>query len=194
MVPGHEGAGIVEAVGEGVTHVVPGDHGRVLLRPVVPIVPGMPGRPVQHVRAGGRERLEGMLMDGTSRLRLQDGTTLQHGLMTACFAERTVVAANSAVPIPEALPLWQAALLGCGVMTGFGAVRNVAAVAAGESVVVIGCGGVGLQVLAAARARGRRSADRGRPRRGQARAGAPPRSDARSRLRDRGGGRTGGAS
>ncbi len=154
MVPGHEGAGIVESVGEGVTHVVPGDHVAFCFVPSC--------RSCEACRAGrfnmcgpaGENGSKGMLMDGTSRLHLQDGTTLQHGLMTACFAERTVVAANSAVPIPEALPLWQAALLGCGVMTGFGAVRNVAAVAAGESVVVIGCGGVGLQVLAAARLAG----------------------------------------
>jgi S-(hydroxymethyl)glutathione dehydrogenase/alcohol dehydrogenase len=74
--------------------------------------------------------------------------------MTACFAERTVVAAAGAVPIPDGLPFVQAALLGCGVMTGFGAVRNVARVQPGESVVVIGLGGVGLQVLAAARLAG----------------------------------------
>lgn len=95
-----------------------------------------------------------MLMDGTSRLRLADGTTLQHGLRTACFAERTVVAAGGAVPIPAELPLWQAALLGCGVVTGMGAVRNVARVRPGESVAVLGCGGVGLQVIAAARLAG----------------------------------------
>jgi S-(hydroxymethyl)glutathione dehydrogenase/alcohol dehydrogenase len=94
-----------------------------------------------------------MLMDGTSRLHV-DGVTLQHGLMTACFAERTVVAAAGAVPIPAALPLWQAALLGCGVVTGIGAVRNVARVAPGASVCVIGCGGVGLQVVAGARLAG----------------------------------------
>ena len=57
-------------------------------------------------------------MDGTSRLSLPDGTTLQHALMTACFAERTVVSAAGAVPLPRELPLWQAALLGCGVVTG----------------------------------------------------------------------------
>ena len=70
--------------------------------------------------------------------------------MTACFAERTVVDGHGAVPLPPGLPLWQAALLGCGVMTGFGAVRNVGHVGTGESVAVIGCGGVGLQVVAAA--------------------------------------------
>ena len=74
--------------------------------------------------------------------------------MTACFAERTVVMAAGAVPLPAELPLWQAALLGCGVVTAFGAVRNVGRVAAGESVAVIGCGGVGLHVVAAARMAG----------------------------------------
>jgi Zn-dependent alcohol dehydrogenase len=93
-------------------------------------------------------------MDGTSRLRLADGTVLQHGLMTACFAERTVVAAAGAVPLDVDIPLWQAALLGCGVVTGAGAVRNTAGVRLGDTVVVIGCGGVGLQVVAAARLAG----------------------------------------
>jgi Zn-dependent alcohol dehydrogenase len=96
----------------------------------------------------------GMLMDGTSRLRLADGTAVKHGLRTACFAEYTVVAAGGAVPLPPELPLWQAALLGCGVVTGMGAVRNAAGVRAGDSVAVIGCGGVGLQVVAAARLAG----------------------------------------
>jgi Zn-dependent alcohol dehydrogenase len=93
-------------------------------------------------------------MDGTSRLHLPDGTSLQHGLMTACFAERTVVAAAGAVPLPDGLPLWQAALLGCGVVTGIGAVRNVARVGIGDTVCVIGCGGVGLQVIAGAKLAG----------------------------------------
>ena len=149
MVLGHEGAGIVESVGEGVTHVAPGD------RVGFSFVPSC--RDCQPCRAGrfnmcvpaGANGLRGTLMDGTSRLRLLDGTPLQHGLMTACFAEYTVVDGRGAVPLPAALPLWQAALLGCGVMTGFGAVRNVAHVQPGDSVAVIGCGGVGLQVVAA---------------------------------------------
>jgi S-(hydroxymethyl)glutathione dehydrogenase/alcohol dehydrogenase len=98
--------------------------------------------------------VRGTLLDGTSRLRLAGGTELQHGLMTACFASHTVVAAASAVPLPDGLPLWQAALLGCGVVTGFGAVRNAARVQPGEGVAVVGCGGVGLQVVAAARIAG----------------------------------------
>ncbi|GIU95986.1 MAG: alcohol dehydrogenase [Gaiellaceae bacterium] len=154
MVLGHEGAGVVEAVGEGVTHVAPGDH------VAFSIVPSC--RRCEECRAGrltlclpaGEAGPRGVLMDGTSRLSLPDGTALQHALMTACFAERVVVAAAGAVPLPNALPLWQGALLGCGVVTGFGAVRNTARVAPGASAAVVGCGGVGLQVVAALRLAG----------------------------------------
>ena len=154
MVLGHEGAGVVEEVGESVTHVTPGD------RVVLCWVPScreceacLAGRPTLCTVAAAHS-FTGTMPDGTTRLRLPDGTALQHGLMTACFADRVVVPAAGAIPLPGGLPLWQAALLGCGVMTGFGAVRNVARVGAGESVVVIGLGGVGLQVLAAAKLAG----------------------------------------
>lgn len=153
-VMGHEGAGVVESVGEAVTHVAAGDHVALCFVPACrscrTCLAGKPNLCELVAEHGAR----GMLMDGTSRLRLPDGTTLQHGLRTACFAERTVVAAGGAVPIPKELPLWQAALLGCGVVTGMGAVRNVARVRPGESVAVLGCGGVGLQVVAAARLAG----------------------------------------
>jgi S-(hydroxymethyl)glutathione dehydrogenase/alcohol dehydrogenase len=154
VILGHEGAGVVEEVGEGVTHVAPGDHVAFCFVPAC--------RACRYCRAGKPNLCEvvaehgarGMLMDGTSRLRLGDGTTVKHGLRTACFAQRTVVAAGGAVPLPRELPLWQAALLGCGVVTGMGAVRNAAGVRPGDSVAVIGCGGVGLQVVAAARLAG----------------------------------------
>jgi S-(hydroxymethyl)glutathione dehydrogenase/alcohol dehydrogenase len=154
MVMGHEGAGVVEAVGEGVTHVVPGDH------VAFSIVPSC--RRCEECRSGrlnlcipaGAAGPRGVLMDGTSRLSLPDGTPLQHALMTSCFAERAVVSAPGAIPLPSALPLWQASLLGCGVVTGFGAVRNTARVAPGESATVVGCGGVGLHVVAALRLAG----------------------------------------
>jgi len=94
-----------------------------------------------------------MLMDGTSRLRGLDGAVIQHGLMVGCFAEYTVVPAAGAVRLPAGIPLWQAALLGCGVVTGIGAV-NRAGLRVGGSVCVIGCGGVGLQVIAGARLAG----------------------------------------
>jgi len=154
MVLGHEGAGVVEEVGDGVSHVAPGDPVAFCIVPAC--------RTCRECKQGrfnlcipaGENGPRGTLLDGTSRLRLPDGTPLQHALMTACFAERVVVAGASAVPLPAGLPLWQASLLGCGVQTGFGAVRNVGRVRAGESVAVIGCGGVGLQVLAAARLAG----------------------------------------
>jgi len=154
LVMGHEGAGVVEAVGASVTHVAPGDHVGFCIVPAC--------RACAECRAGrlhlcipaGENGPRGVLMDGTSRLSLPDGTPLQHALMTACFAERTVVPAAGAVPLPPELPLWQASLLGCGVVTGFGAVRNAAAVQPGESAAVVGCGGVGLQVIAALRLAG----------------------------------------
>ena len=153
MVLGHEGAGVVEAVGEGVEHVAPGDHVAFCFVPACRSCGACRrGRP-NLCEVASRNALAGTLMDGTSRLHA-NGSTLQHALMTACFAERAVVAAAGAVKIPVELPLWQAALLGCGVVTGVGAVRNAARVARGESVCVVGCGGVGLHVVAAARRAG----------------------------------------
>lgn len=151
---GHEGAGVVEAVGRSVTHVTPGDHVGFCIVPAC--------RACGECRAGrfhlclpaGENGPRGVLMDGTSRLSLPDGTPLQHALMTACFAERAVVMAAGVIPLPPELPLWQASLLGCGVVTAFGAVRNAARVQPGESAAVIGCGGVGLQVIAALRLAG----------------------------------------
>jgi len=155
-VMGHEGAGIVESVGEGIDDVVPGDRVALCFVPACRscryCLAGQPNLCLVVAEAGAR----GTLLDGTSRLQLPDGTTLQHGLRTACFAEYAVVAAGGAVPIPPELPLWQAALLGCGVVTGMGAVRNAARLQPGDSAAVVGCGGVGLQVLAAARLAGAR--------------------------------------
>src|SRR5439155_6080837 len=75
---------------------------------------------------------------------------VKHFLSVSCFAERCTVPAASAIPLPESLPLWQAALVGCSVVTAPGAVRNAARVQPGDSVAVIGCGGVGLQVVSGA--------------------------------------------
>jgi len=153
MVLGHEGAGVVESVGEGVTHVEAGDYVAFSFVPSCRACRScLSGRP-NLCEPAGANGVAGTLMDGTSRLHV-NGQVLQHGLMTACFAERTVLAAAGAVKIPSELPLWQAALLGCGVVTGMGAVRNVARVGPGDSVCVIGCGGVGLQVIAGARLAG----------------------------------------
>ena len=148
MVLGHEGAGTVEAVGDGVVHVEPGD------RVVFCMIPSCgtcsacrAGRPTLCGPAGDAG-FRGALMDGTSRLSLPDGTALQHGLTVACFAERAVLAAGGVVHLAPGVPLWQAALLGCGAVTGIGAVRNVARTRIGERAAVVGCGGVGQQVIA----------------------------------------------
>jgi S-(hydroxymethyl)glutathione dehydrogenase/alcohol dehydrogenase len=151
---GHEGAGIVEAVGPGVDGVVVGDHVALCFVPACRRCGACTdGRP-NLCEAATAHAWAGTMLDGTTRLRLADGRPLRHFNFVSCFAERCVVPAASAVPIPEMLPLWQAALLGCAVVTGFGAVRNAARVALGESVCVIGCGGIGQQIVAAARMAG----------------------------------------
>ncbi|MGA2012364.1 MAG: zinc-binding dehydrogenase [Solirubrobacteraceae bacterium] len=154
MVLGHEGAGVVEAVGEEVTSVAPGDHVVFCMVASCGQCPACrSGRRTLCETAGGHS-VAGRLLDGTSRLRDADGTVLQHGLTVACFAQFAVVAAAGAIAIPGDVPLWQAALMGCGVVTGIGAVTNAARVRIGERVAVIGCGGVGLQVIAGARLAG----------------------------------------
>ena len=153
MVLGHEGAGVVEAVGEGVDALSIGDHVAFCFVPACGFCPACRAGRRTLCETAGRFGVTGMLMDGTSRLRGVDGTVLQHGLMVACFAQFAVVPAAGAVPLPASIPFWQAALLGCGVVTGIGAV-NRAGLRVGASVCVIGCGGVGLQVIAGARLAG----------------------------------------
>ena len=154
LVAGHEGAGVVEELGEGVTTVAVGDH--VVFSLVAPCgsCPSCRAGRRTLCEPAGLRGVAGMLPDGTSRLAAQDGTVLQHGFTVACFAEQAVLGEGSVIPIPGDVPLWQAALLGCGVLTGFGAVAHAAGVRIGERVCVIGCGGVGLQVIAAARLAG----------------------------------------
>ncbi|HEY2259827.1 MAG TPA: zinc-binding dehydrogenase [Solirubrobacteraceae bacterium] len=154
MVLGHEGAGVVEAVGEGVTDIAVGEHVVLCMVPSCGVCKACRAGRRTLCEPAGLRSVAGMLLDGSSRLHATDGTVLQHGLSVACFAEYAVVAAAAAIPIPAEIPLWQAALLGCGVVTGFGAVTYAARVRIGERVCVIGCGGVGLQVIAAARLAG----------------------------------------
>jgi S-(hydroxymethyl)glutathione dehydrogenase/alcohol dehydrogenase len=95
-----------------------------------------------------------VLADGSSRLTDAENRELQHCFSVACFADSVVVDARAAIAIPATLPLWQASLLGCGVVTGFGAINHAAQVGIGERVCVVGCGGVGMQAIAAARLAG----------------------------------------
>jgi S-(hydroxymethyl)glutathione dehydrogenase / alcohol dehydrogenase len=153
MVLGHEGAGVVVAVGEDVVDVVAGDHVAFCFVPSCGACRACRSGRRTLCETAARHGVAGMLMDGSSRLRTLDGTVLQHGLMVACFAEYAVVPTAGAVRLPASIPLWQAALLGCGVVTGIGAV-NRAGLRVGASVCVIGCGGVGLQVIAGAQLAG----------------------------------------
>ncbi|GGZ25703.1 alcohol dehydrogenase [Streptomyces inusitatus] len=145
LVLGHEGAGVVAAVGPGVTHVAPGDHVALsTLANCGTCADCDRGRPTLCRRAIGRP--------GRPFDRL--GAPLHQFAASSAFAERTVVRAVQAVRIPADLPLTSAALLGCAVLTGVGAVLNRAGVGRGESVVVIGAGGVGLNAVQGARLAG----------------------------------------
>ncbi|MET9257326.1 Zn-dependent alcohol dehydrogenase [Streptomyces sp. NPDC003717] len=145
---GHEGAGTVLAVGEGVTHVAPGDG--VVLN-------WAPSCGTCHACALGEVWLCANALTGAADVharRADDGTDLHPGLNVAAFAEETVVPASCVLPAPEGVPLTEAALLGCAVLTGYGAVHHAAAVRPGETVAVFGAGGVGLAALQAARIAG----------------------------------------
>ncbi|MGA4959683.1 zinc-binding dehydrogenase [Streptomyces lavendulocolor] len=144
---GHEGAGTVLAVGEGVGHVAPGDG--VVLN-------WAPSCGSCHPCALGEVWLCAEALTGAGRVHAvaEDGTRLHPGLNVAAFAEETVVPAGCVLPAPDGVPLTDAALLGCAVLTGYGAVHHSARVREGESVVVFGVGGVGLATLQAARIAG----------------------------------------
>ena len=137
VVAGHESAGIVEAVGAGVTLVKPGDH-------VVMSLLRSCGR-CFYCASGMSYLCSGdFALNRESRFRNQRGETVWQGIKTAGFAERTIVDQSQLVPVADEIPLDSASLLACGVITGLGAVVNTAEVEPGRSVVVIGVGGVGL--------------------------------------------------
>lgn len=147
VVPGHEGAGVVEAVGPGVTRVQPGDHVVLNWAPDCGECfycqrgkPNLCETYVEPIWAG-------TMLDGTTRLKRLDGTPVYHFSGLASFAEYSVVPQESCVRIRKDVQLAAAALVGCAVATGVGAAMYTAAVRPGESVVVFGCGGVGLNIL-----------------------------------------------
>lgn len=150
---GHESAGVVAAVGDLVSHVSPGDH-------VVTSLSVFCGA-CSQCRAGrthlcDNKEVTARRPDETPRLHNDDGPVHQF-LNLSSFAEQMLVHENATVRIPDRMPLDTAALFGCGVATGLGAVFNTAGVQAGETVAIVGCGGVGLSAVQGARIAGARS-------------------------------------
>jgi NDMA-dependent alcohol dehydrogenase len=153
VVLGHEASAVVAEVGEGVTDLAPGDH------VVVSWVPQCGAcffcrRGQPHLcQTADAVLLTGGLLDGSPRLRL-DGAPLFQMTGAGTFSEETVIPATSAVKVPHDLPLDVAALLGCAVLTGVGAALNTATIRPGDTVAVVGCGGVGLNIVQGARIAG----------------------------------------
>ena len=140
---GHESAGIVEAVGDGVTYVKPGDH-------VITCLSVFCGTCPQCVTGHPNlcENTDVKMPPGVSRrLTWKGGELMNQFLNLSSFAEQMLVHENAIVKIRNDMPLELAALVGCGVITGYGAVVNTAKVTAGETVAVIGCGGVGMAAI-----------------------------------------------
>jgi alcohol dehydrogenase len=149
MALGHEAAGVVEAVGENVQDVAIGDHVVLVFVPSCGSCPECVAGTPALCRNGARSNTQGDLLGGGRRLSLNDAD-VHHHLGVSAFSERVVVDRSSAVIIPESVPLETAALFGCALLTGAGAVFNSAQVQSGDSVAVFGLGGVGLAALLAA--------------------------------------------
>jgi len=136
---GHEAAGVVEAVGEGVTEVAPGDFVVLNWRAVC-------GQCRACVK--GKPWYCFSTHNATQKMTLTDGTELSPALGIGAFIEKTLVAAGQCTKVDPTAPAAAAGLLGCGVMAGFGAAVNTGGVTRGDSVAVIGCGGVGNAAIA----------------------------------------------
>jgi alcohol dehydrogenase len=154
MVLGHEASGIVREVGQGVVELSAGDH---VVFSFVPVCGRClccaTGKPAL-CENGARANAAGTLLDGKRHFSNAAGQELHHHLGVSAFSQYTVVAQESVVRIDFELPLETAALFGCAVMTGVGAVFNTARVEPGSSVAIFGLGGVGLSALLGARAAG----------------------------------------
>ncbi|MFJ6442068.1 Zn-dependent alcohol dehydrogenase [Streptomyces sp. NPDC091649] len=146
FIPGHEGAGEVVDIGDGVTGLSAGDRVLVCWLPACGACPSCKRGQTQLCLAG-------FMNAGTPNFK-RPGGDLFGFAGTGTFTEEVVVGAGCAVPIPDDVPFEIAALIGCGVTTGLGAAINTAMVEAGSSVAVIGCGGVGISTIQGARVRG----------------------------------------
>lgn len=155
MVLGHESAGEVVECGPGVTDLLPGDRVALVFMPSCGCcMPCMEGRPAL-CEPGAASNGAGTLLSGARRLHL-DGAPVNHHVGVSCFADYAVVSRHSCVKIETELSHAEAALFGCAVLTGVGAVFNTARVQAGTTAAVLGLGGVGFSALLAAVASGAR--------------------------------------
>ncbi len=155
MVLGHEAAAVVRALGPGVDDLQVGDHVVVVFVPACGrCLPCAEGRPALCERAAAANAA-GTLLSGARRLS-ENGRPIHHMVGCSVFADHAVVARPSLVPVDPELPFEQAALFGCAVLTGVGAVLNTAGVRPGQTVAVVGLGGVGLAALLGARLAGAR--------------------------------------
>jgi alcohol dehydrogenase len=153
LVMGHEASGVVRAVGPGVRQLLPGDHVVFAFMPACGhCQPCRTGRPAL-CENGAQANAAGCLLSGQRRFRNTHGT-LNHHLGVSAFSQFTVAAQESVVKIDPSLPLEIAALFGCAVLTGVGAVVNTARVEPGTSMAIFGLGGVGFSAVLGARAAG----------------------------------------
>ncbi|MEH7085339.1 Zn-dependent alcohol dehydrogenase [Neobacillus drentensis] len=150
---GHEGAGIVEAVGANVTNVKIGDKVALSWVPYCGTCEFCVTGEVHLCESAFGPMFEGTLLDGTTRLS-QNGEKVYHNSLLSTFAEYAVVPEMSCIKLPDEMPLAQASLIGCGVATGYGAAVNAAGVTPGSTVAIFGIGGVGVNAIQGARIAG----------------------------------------
>jgi S-(hydroxymethyl)glutathione dehydrogenase / alcohol dehydrogenase len=150
---GHEGAGVVEHVGDGVTSVKPGDHVVTLFSPQCRECAHCLDQRTNLCLAIREQQNKGYLPDGTTRLS-RDGEPVRHFMGTSTFAEYTVMPEIALARITPEAPLDRACVFACGLSTGLGAAINTAKVSAGSTCVVFGCGLVGLGAVAGCRLQG----------------------------------------
>ena len=143
---GHEGGGVVEEIGAGVTHLAVGDHVIPLYTPECGQCKFCLSGKTNLCQAIRSTQGQGLMPDGSSRFSL-DGKTLFHYMGTSTFSEYTVVPEIALAKVNKAAPLDKVCLLGCGITTGIGAVLNTAKVQAGDSVAIFGMGGIGLSAV-----------------------------------------------
>lgn len=149
LVAGHEAAGIVEEVGPNCTKVKKGDH--VIATWMVPCGECPQCRKGLGNLCSGtfQQFVDGMMLDGTSRIKDKDGKMVRHGNFVSGFSNYTIAPENGLIPISKEFPLEYACLMGCCIPTGWGSVTNCANIQPGDKVVVYGLGGVGLNILRA---------------------------------------------